>query len=248
MAESTPELSQSDQAPDDGALIGIIDDDDVGGFKLEHQLKRHGYRVCRSMSGEEGLPMIREQRPEVVITDWMMPGMSGPELCRQVKEDEELKEIYLIMITAKSNMEDLVAALDSGSDDFIHKPFKKEEVFARIRSGLRVRYLQNELARTRHLKGILQAAVTMQHEINNPLAVIQGRTELLKMALQMKRTDGAGEHIEAVLGQCNRIRDAVRKLSHLTDPVIQHHPTVRNDTGDEMIDLGGSGSREEDEE
>ncbi|MCA9784175.1 MAG: response regulator [Calditrichaeota bacterium] len=226
---------------EDAPLVGIIDDDEVGGFKLEHQLQKRGFRVCRALSAEEGFVMLRAQHPDVVITDWVMPGMSGPELCRLVKDDEDLKETYLITITAKSGKEDLVSALDSGSDDFIQKPFDKEEVFARIRSGLRVRFLQKELARSRHLQGILQTAVTIQHEINNPLAVIQGRAELLQMELNSSLTDQQQDHLTAVLSQCRRIRDAVKKLSNLTAPVIQRHPTLGgNDGGDEMIDLGGS--------
>jgi len=224
----------------DEPLIAIIDDDEVGGFKLEHQLLKQGFRVCRALSAEEGLVMLRELHPDVVITDWVMPGMSGPELCRKVKDDEELKETYLITITAKSEKEDLVLALDSGSDDFIQKPFAREEVLARIRSGLRVRVLQRELSRSRHLKGVLQTAVTIQHEINNPLAVIQGRAELLQMELGASLTPPQQEHLTAVLGQCHRIRDAVKKLSSLTTPVIQRHPTLGHAEGDEMIDLGGS--------
>lgn len=224
----------------DAPLIAIIDDDEVGGFKLEHQLQKEGFRVCRALSAEEGLEMLREQRPDVVITDWVMPGMSGPELCRQVKDDEDLKETYLITITAKSDIEDLVLALNSGSDDFIQKPFARAEVLARVRSGLRIRTLQRQLARSKHMKGVLQTAVTIQHEINNPLAVIQGRAELLQMELGNSLTAQQLDHISAVLSQCRRIRDAVKKLSHLTTPVIQRHPTLGRSGGDEMIDLGGS--------
>ncbi|WP_321417272.1 HD domain-containing phosphohydrolase [uncultured Desulfobacter sp.] len=118
--------------------ILIAEDELVSRKKLEILIKSIGYEPLVASDGEEGWNLWKTHRPRMVLTDWMMPGLSGPELCKKIRNAEGSRYTYLIIVTAKHDTKDIVRGIDQGADDFISKPYVKEEIEVRIRAGERV--------------------------------------------------------------------------------------------------------------
>jgi two-component system response regulator MprA len=114
--------------------ILIIEDDDQILKILRRSLVYEGYQVDTAVDGEEGLNQLRDNKPALVILDWMLPGMDGLEVCRRIRE---LGNQPVLMLTAKDTLEDRVQGLDAGADDYLIKPFELDELLARIRALLR---------------------------------------------------------------------------------------------------------------
>ena len=118
-------------------LILIVEDEESLVELLRYNLDRSGFRTAAAADGEEALLQIAEERPDLVIVDWMLPLVSGLELCRQIRRRKDMRNIPLIMLTARGEEADRIRGLDSGADDYIAKPFSVAELIARIRAVLR---------------------------------------------------------------------------------------------------------------
>jgi two-component system response regulator MprA len=114
--------------------ILIIEDDDLILKMLRRSLVYEGYQVDTALDGESGLNLLRDNKPALVILDWMLPGMDGIEVCRRIRE---LGNQPVLMLTAKDTLENRVQGLDAGADDYQVKPFELDELLARIRALLR---------------------------------------------------------------------------------------------------------------
>jgi len=124
--------------PDRAELkILVVEDEASQRELLLYNLEKAGYRVVSAADGEEGLLVAREECPAMIILDWMMPGLSGVELCRELKRFDETREAPILMLTARGEEADKVRGLDSGADDYLVKPFSIAELLARIRAMLR---------------------------------------------------------------------------------------------------------------
>jgi sigma-B regulation protein RsbU (phosphoserine phosphatase) len=130
-------------------------------------LEEEGYEVALAVDGRDGLAKAQEVHPELIVSDYEMPEMTGPELCRALKADPNLRPIPVVMLTTLGAVESKVLGLDAGADDYIQKPQKPEdvqEVFARIRAQLRIADLRAELAeRNRQLEA---AQAKLELELN----------------------------------------------------------------------------------
>ncbi len=128
--------------------ILIADDEADSRHLLAVVLRRMGCDIVTCSNGLDALAHLeREDPPRLAILDWMMPGMDGPGICSRVHErPESAKPVYLILLTAKREQEAVVAGLEAGADDFVTKPFHREELRARVRVGLRMIKLQEALA------------------------------------------------------------------------------------------------------
>ena len=104
---------------------------------LRYNLEKQGFRVDEAADGQEALLRVAEARPDVMLLDWMLPSLSGIEVCRQLRRRTETRDLPIIMVTARTEDQDAVRALDIGADDYIAKPFAMEHVIARIRALLR---------------------------------------------------------------------------------------------------------------
>ncbi len=116
------------------STILIVDDEPQIRRVMRTTLSSNGYAVLEAKNGEEALEMIRKERPELVLLDVNMPGMSGLEVCREIRDQSD---IAIIMLTVRNTEHDKVMALDAGADDYVVKPFSIEELLARIRAALR---------------------------------------------------------------------------------------------------------------
>ncbi len=115
--------------------ILVIEDEAKLAQFIELELKYEGYQVTVATDGLEGLATARECHPDLILLDWMLPGISGLEICRRLRLTGD--KVPIILLTAKDEVSDRVAGLDSGADDYIVKPFSIEELLARIRAHLR---------------------------------------------------------------------------------------------------------------
>lgn len=134
--------------------ICIIEDDSSQLALLTRQLERNHYSILGARSGEEGLRLIRQHQPSVVICDLQLPGCDGIEVCKQVRTDPAFDGVYLLVLTACSEREMKYLALNAGADDYIIKPYDHTELLARVRNGFRVNRLQGRLRRAALTDGL----------------------------------------------------------------------------------------------
>lgn len=117
--------------------ILVVEDEDAILTLLEYNLEKEGYDVGTAIDGELGLLACSERTPDLIILDWMMPKLSGVEVCRRLRRRAETRTTPIIMLTARGEETDKVTGLDFGADDYIVKPFSMPELLARVRSVLR---------------------------------------------------------------------------------------------------------------
>jgi len=115
----------------------IVEDEAAQREVLAYNLRAEGFRVTIAENGEEGLLCIAEDAPDVIVLDWMMPHLSGIEICRRLKIKPETRNIPIIMLSARSEEVDKVRGLETGADDYVVKPYSVSELMARVRSQLR---------------------------------------------------------------------------------------------------------------
>ena len=115
----------------------VIEDEDAILTLLEYNLQKEGYDVSLAADGEMGLLMAAERTPDFIICDWMMPKLSGVEVCRRLRRKDETRATPIIMLTARGEETDKIAGLDFGADDYMVKPFSMPELLARVRALLR---------------------------------------------------------------------------------------------------------------
>jgi putative two-component system response regulator len=118
--------------------ILIVDDNQIARELLHHTLTSHGYEVISARDGQEALDLLHDRDCQIVITDWMMPRMTGLELCHKIREAQFSRYIYTILVTHRSEINDTVEGLNAGADDFVTKPFWPLELIARVRAGERI--------------------------------------------------------------------------------------------------------------
>jgi two-component system, OmpR family, phosphate regulon response regulator PhoB len=119
------------------ASILVIEDEEPLQVLLRYNLESEGYRVRHSAQGEDAMFLISEERPDLVLLDWMLPGISGIEVCRLLRAKPESRDIPIIMLTARSEEAERVRGLATGADDYLVKPFSVPELLARIKTILR---------------------------------------------------------------------------------------------------------------
>ena len=142
----------------------IAEDDTVSRRLLEATLIRWGYEVVVASDGVEAWEALQgDDAPSLAILDWMMPGLDGLEICRRIRKMPSSTPPYLILLTAKGGREDLVTGLEAGANDYVTKPFNREELRARVQVGVRMLELQQHLAdRVRALEEALARVTQLQ--------------------------------------------------------------------------------------
>mgnify|MGYP000252817496 FL=1 len=125
--------------------ILVIDDDTAVQELLRRTLKKQGYEVTVASNGEDGVAQAQKLRPALIICDWIMPRLTGIDVCRRVKADPDLSTTQFFLLTSLGSIADRVKGLDAGADDFISKPIELNELQARVRAGLRLHQLSRDL-------------------------------------------------------------------------------------------------------
>jgi sigma-B regulation protein RsbU (phosphoserine phosphatase) len=151
--------------------ILIIDDDLSIQTLLKRILQKQGYEIFTASNGEEGITQAIACRPALIICDWIMPGLNGLEVCHRIKTDPDLSTTFFILLTSLDSVADRVQGLDAGADDFITKPVEQNELKARVRAGLRLHQLSQDL-RTQKLRleeELAEAAEYMRSLLPEPI-------------------------------------------------------------------------------
>ena len=115
----------------------VVEDDDAIREVLGYNLEAEGFRASLAADGEEGLALVAEDAPDVLILDWMLPHVTGIEVCRRLKSDPATRDVAIIMLSARTEEVDRVRGLETGADDYVSKPYSMSELMARVRSQLR---------------------------------------------------------------------------------------------------------------
>ena len=115
----------------------IVEDEDSLSTLLQYNFEKEGYKVEIAKDGEEALLMVAESKPDIILLDWMLPKLSGIEVCRRLRINKEQRKIPIIMLTARGDETDRITGLDYGADDYVLKPFSLPLLFARTRALLR---------------------------------------------------------------------------------------------------------------
>ncbi|MBC7165227.1 MAG: phosphate regulon transcriptional regulator PhoB [Roseovarius sp.] len=123
--------------PADQPTVLLVEDEPAQREVLGYNLEADGFRVLTASNGEEALMMVAEMPPDIIVLDWMMPNVSGIEVCRQLKIRSETRAIPIIMLSARCEEVDRVRGLETGADDYVVKPYSLVELMARVRAQLR---------------------------------------------------------------------------------------------------------------
>ena len=118
-------------------FILVVEDEEALSVLVKYNLEKAGFDVACAFSGDEALDLIDKKIPDLIVLDWMLPEMSGIEVCREIRSLEYTKEVPIIMLTARSQEDDRLKGFNSGADDYMTKPFSPKELVARIKSVLR---------------------------------------------------------------------------------------------------------------
>ena len=185
--------------------ILLADDDALYRTLLSATLRRWGFEIEMVENGEQALARLTApDAPPLAILDWMMPGLSGPEVCRRVRAHSAVRYTYILLLTARDRTEDLVAGLEAGADDYLTKPFDVSELRARLRAAQRILDLQDQLLSSRQE---LEALAT-----HDPVTQLWNRRAILdRLAKEAARAGREGKIIAAILldvDHFHRVNDA----------------------------------------
>ncbi len=186
--------------------ILIADDDSVSRHFLQYYLEKWEYEVTAAHDGAEAWRLFEGGFFPMVITDWMMPEIDGPELLRRIRASQRPGYVYAILLSARSQKEDLVEGMEAGADDFLTKPFDRDKLRVRLRAGERIIRLEHRLRETQaaliqsaQLASLGRLAAGVAHEINNPMSFVMNNIAVLRRdvqtALRMLDTYGEGREV-----------------------------------------------------
>ncbi|GEM_PF-353497 len=112
--------------------IVVIDDLETNRTFFQRVLEKRGYTVFTAVNGEEGLPLVRKETPKLVLLDFMMPGMQGPQVCKAIKDDERTKDIPVLFLTSVDNPTDIIACYEQGAENYLTKPIQAGELIKHV--------------------------------------------------------------------------------------------------------------------
>jgi signal transduction histidine kinase len=193
-------------------LLLVEDNADLRSFLAARLARR--YRVETAADGAAGLEGARRWRPDLVVTDVMMAGVDGLELCRRLKADPAFASTPVILLTARAGTDAVAEGLDAGADDYVVKPFALRELEARIAAHLRARETERQLhERESRLAAIGQMTSSVVHDLRNPLTLVKGYADLAH-ALAVRGGDAAtiARELETVRSQSDRLRRMIEEI------------------------------------
>lgn len=190
--------------------ILLVDDDEMNGKLLQKRLIKKDFAVDFVNSPELCLKSIEKEVYDLVLLDIMMPEMSGTEVLDIIRKTKNNFELPVIMVTAKDEASDIVDALKKGANDYLTKPVNLEIAIARINTQLQIKELIDESLRNKQINTINTMVTTLNHEINNPLAIAIGNLTISKEKIDSVR-------IEKALNALDRITQIVKKIETITN-------------------------------
>ena len=206
------------------ARIMAIDDSQEALFALDQVLSAHGYNVCTVRSGDQALEILKRENFDLVISDINMPGMDGLELARRMKADLALRYVPLILVTARDELEDVIRGLDQGADDYIRKPFRSEELLARVNASLRLKRLYGDLREARELSADLRSQL---RERVQPKNIIGQSSAIREVFGLIEKVKGADVPV-LISGESGTGKELVAAAIHFQSPRHERRLVVQN--------------------
>ncbi|MEM7332295.1 MAG: response regulator [Chloroflexota bacterium] len=207
----------------------IVDDEPSARQTMEMLLLKEAYDLHFATNGPEALDLLETVEADVILLDVMMPGMDGFEVCRRLKQHPTWQHIPIILVTALDTKQDLATGLDSGADDFLHKPFNGLELRARVRSMLRIKQRHDELEAALRLREDLSNMIV--HDIRSPLSSIMIYCDLAEAFLP----DNIPNHVATIRNETERLN------AFLTDMLMmakmEHGRIMLTRTSENMVKL-----------
>ena len=197
------------------STVFIVDDSPVTTKIISRMLKKNSdYYSVKIWDGPECIKKAKEVKPDLILLDIQMPGMNGIEVCKVLRKDEQTHDIPVIFVTANTDNETLKEAFESGGTDYVRKPVNKIELLARIKSVLIQKKLEKRLMEKEKLNGVLEMAGGICHDLNQPMQVVSGYSELLLM--DMGKENLAYPYIKMIKEQIDEMGSITRKLMRIT--------------------------------
>lgn len=218
--------------------ILVVDDQPINVQLLKRKLEREGIRVAAAYNGLEALALVKNEKPDLILLDVMMPDMDGIEVCQRLQADEQTRSIPIIFITARSSKEGKIEGLNVGAVDYITKPIDLDETLARVQTQLRfvainreMLDLQRRLVETRRSATIGAVTQGIAHNLNNLLGVVIGYLDLIKAYYDKpEHVKKNAQHVEEAV---HRIVSIIKQLSSL---VVKSRPPLSRVSVQRLID------------
>ncbi|MEZ4753387.1 MAG: sigma-54 dependent transcriptional regulator [Bdellovibrionota bacterium] len=200
----------------DPSKISIVaaDDDQEMLFGLESLLKKEGFNVFTAANGEDAFKLIEEENPDLILLDVMMPKLTGVDVTRKVKQDPVLRFIPLVLVTSKDSIEDILKGFEAGANDYIRKPYKPQELKARVYAALRTRSIYRELKESNTLNQQLIQQTSERSQFSNIIGKSASIREVFSLIEKV-----ADSHVPVlVTGESGTGKELVSRALHFNSP------------------------------
>lgn len=215
------------------------EDNPVFQSMLKTMLTRWGYEAVMARDGNEAWNILqRDDAPRLAVLDWMMPGVDGLEICRRIRSANREPYIYILLLTARTESQDLIEGMDAGADDYLTKPFNAHELRVRIRAGRRILDLQEEL---------LQAREALREQATyDGLTGLLNRTNILeKLDDELARATRSGSAVSVLMVDLDRFKSVNDTQGHLTGDAVLREAASRLRSASRRYDAVGRYGGEE---
>ena len=236
--ESHDPAARPGEAGEDTALILVVDDNPDNLEIISTRLRFRGYEVSTAERGDEAIRMVKDNEPDLILLDIMMPDMDGYEVARRIRAEDEISFIPIIVVTARDSTEDKVTGLDAGADDYLTKPINFPELEARVRSMLRIKRLQDQLEeKNRELE---------QLSISDGLTGLYNHRHLHELLQdEFERSRRTEEPVSVVMFDLDRFKEVNDTYGHQAgDTVLTELADILRETAREIDKLGRYGGEE----
>jgi len=219
--------------------ILVAEDDGVSRRLLEAILARAGYEVVSARDGNEAWQVLsRDDAPRLAILDWVMPGLDGIDLCRRLRERPDAPYIYTILLTGRDSKEDLVEGMNSGSDDYITKPFDVHELSVRLRAGRRILELQERL--------LAAEEVARDRATHDPLTGLWNRDHVFSsLAKELDRSMRDGSSLSVIMADLDHFKSVNDTYGHMAGDAVLRETALRAGRSIRKYDMLGRYGGEE---
>ena len=215
------------------------EDNPVFQSMLRTMLTKWGYQAVIARSGTEAWNILQsEDAPRLAVLDWMMPGMDGLEICRRIRSARQEPYIYILLLTARTESQDLIEGMDAGADDYLTKPFNAHELRVRLRAGRRILDLQEELLKARE--------ALREQATHDGLTGLLNRSSILeKLDEELSRAARAGDPVSVLMADLDRFKSINDTLGHLAgDAVLREAARRLKSTARRYDSVGRYGGEE----
>ena len=211
--------------PEPVKRILVIDDLPANVFILKDRLEHEGYVVLTADGGNSGIEKATKEIPDLILLDVMMPDINGFEVCKTLVNDSRTSDIPILLVTAKTDAEDIKEGLDAGAFDYIKKPINKIELLARVKSALKLSEANKLLVEVEKRNTFFATVVTANHRIKQPLTILSLSSAAIKRELKKDKIskDTLVDKIKYIDIAITEISDVLDQLNTIKEPVLSDY-------------------------